>query len=67
MKKKDNAEKKCVVCGKILTNPNKKLLCPNCKKSANTGGTFLGMLGGCMFIKKHGKDAINVVKTFIRK
>lgn len=67
MKKKDNAEKKCVVCGKILTSPNKKLLCPGCKKSANTGGTFLGMLGGGMLIKKHGKDIINAAKTLIRK
>lgn len=70
MAKKNDGEKTCMVCGRIITDPqNKTGLCPRCKKTGKEVGTGVTIAGaGAVFIiKKCWKPLLNIAKAIIRK
>lgn len=67
MKKKSEVEKKCIMCGRIITNTdNKTGLCPKCQKKGNTIAAGLGLAGILAGVKKYGpkllKSALGIIK-----
>ena len=63
MKKKNETEKVCLLCGRIITDPKNKIgVCPMCQKKA--GRLLVGALatGIIAVVKKYGSVLINQLK-----
>lgn len=65
---KNNGEKTCITCGRIITDPNKMIrLCPKCSKKVKTGGVAFVIAITGFAIKKKGKPLLNLAKNLIWK
>ncbi|MGF0125639.1 hypothetical protein ACQRD0_06150 [Streptococcus alactolyticus] len=64
----NNKEKTCMVCGRIITDPNNKTgLCPKHQKQGNNI-LGLGVLASVGFgLKKYGPKAVKALVKVIKK
>ena len=64
----NNKEKTCMVCGRIITDPNNKTgLCPKHQKQGNNI-LGLGVLASVGFgLKKYGTKAVKALVKVIKK